>query len=368
MFPGPGTAHSVTGCTYTIGANISDADVYTIAKCMSNTWADATPSAGGTLTINSASLASYDYMKVTGNQTVSSFSSATWFTSTADSRSAWVIINGDLTINSGQTFIPSVRKLFTVVYVTGSCTISGSISMTARGANHSSTGSNITAAAIKIASGTYSGVTDPTIPAAGAIGGASTTGVTANGGVTGTAGQTGGGSGGTGYSASGYSGGAGAQGTSFSGGPGGGSAGADPSGGNGIAGGPNGGRGGNTTSTIGADGAGAGNPQGTAGPGTPAGPAAVAGTGGTLILICGATYSGAGTVVSAGSDGGGSGAFGGGNWGVGGPSGGGSVNVLVHTNSGPTPTAPGGNPQNGTQGSRSGTVAGAGTARVMTGI
>jgi hypothetical protein len=132
---------------------------------------DTAPIAGGTLTINGNSLGSYDYYKVTGNQTVSAFASATYFTATADSVSAFVIIDGDLTINAGQVFQPANRKLFTVIFVTGNLIVNGQISMSQRGANHSTTGSNIAAADILIANGQFAaGITNPKVPATGTLG------------------------------------------------------------------------------------------------------------------------------------------------------------------------------------------------------
>lgn len=80
-------------------------------------WPDTAPLAGGMLSINGQSLGSYDWRKVTGNQVISAFDSTDWFTPTADSRSAFVIVDGDLTINAGQVFRPTARKLFTVVCV-----------------------------------------------------------------------------------------------------------------------------------------------------------------------------------------------------------------------------------------------------------
>ena len=107
-------------------------------------------------------------------------------------------MNGNLTINSGQTFIPSVRKLFTVLYVTGNLVVNGSISMTGRGANHSGTGSSggaTTAVDIRIGTGTFSAVVNPQIPAAGVAVGVSVSvgvivGVTVSVGVSVTVGVT----------------------------------------------------------------------------------------------------------------------------------------------------------------------------------
>jgi hypothetical protein len=130
---------------------------------------NAAAQAGGTLTINSQPLGSYDYTFYNGPKTVSSFSNSDFFTSTEDSRSALIYVNGNLTIDACQVFKPSNRKLFTAIYVRGDLTVNGTISMgydnggaTGKGANHSPSGSPRTALAIKlIAPGTYSCVPDP---------------------------------------------------------------------------------------------------------------------------------------------------------------------------------------------------------------
>ena len=155
-------------------------DVYTQVKA--NNWSfDAntqaqTPTSGGTCTINSQTVsAGYDYSVHTGNVTVSSFSVGDFFTSTGDSRVACIHIEGNLTINSGQSFIPNVRKPGAYIYVGGDLVLNGEISMKARGANHSSSGSNLTAVPIRIIDGSHGSYTDPTIPATGGQGGSSTT-------------------------------------------------------------------------------------------------------------------------------------------------------------------------------------------------
>jgi hypothetical protein len=363
-------------------------DVYTNIKA--NTWVNKTlssvsPTAGGTLTINSLSLGSYDYVIKQGSQTVSSFTNSDWFTTTEDSRSAFIYVNGNLTINSGQTFIPTNRKLFTCIYVNGNLTVNGTISMTGRGANHSSGAGNVTKQNIKlIASGTYTGVTDPQIPASGGAGGVTTptssgnrTGST---GTAGTAGGTGGGGTGGTRSNSGNTAttGTGAGGTSFSGGSGSGGSWA-----NGVATSPNaeedggaGGAGGTNEQTSGVFG-GAGNPVGAAA-GTGSGDQSTdSGTGGILIIYCTGTFSGTGAVEAKGKQGG---------WRVGftnndgsrgtsggGGSGGGSVNIFYGTDSSSiTPSAAGGargtntgECGSGTCNGGSGGLGGAGTARKL---
>ena len=364
-------------------------DIYTNIK--NDTWINKTvssvsPTAGGTLTINSLSLGSYDYTIKHGNQTVSSFTNSDWFTTTADSRSAFIYVNGNLTINSGQTFIPSNRKLFTCIYVNGNLTVNGTISMTGRGANHSSSGSNLTKQNIKlITSGTYSGVTNPQIPSSGGTGatGASAINASATGntGTAGTAGGTGGGGSGGTRSNAGLSAttGTGAGGTSFSGGSGSGGSWGDyvtASSENAYENGGAGGAGGTASLSAGVFG-GAGNPVGSAS-GTGAGDQSTdSGTGGILIIYCTGTLSGAGVIEAKGKKGG---------WRVGyttsdgstgtsagGGSGGGSVNIFYGTDSSSiSPSASGGAGGEYTGQCSSGTctggyggAGGAGTARKL---
>lgn len=329
----------------------STTDILSFSRLLATTFTgyDVTPSSGGSLTINSQPVGNYEYTTRKGNTTISSFNATDWFTNTKDTTSSWIVVNGNLTINSGQTLIPPTRKLFTVLYVTGNLTLNGSISMSSRGANHSGTGDSggaTSAVDIRIGTGTFGAVTNPQIPAAGGAGGAARV-ASSNGqnGTAGTAGGTGGGSSGQAFS-SGTSG-AGAAGTCFSGGGGGG----------GVLGGTagaavaNGGRGGAGAGAV--SGGGAGNPGG-AGTGLPYGPDGESGTGGTLIVIVGGTFSGNGTITANGANGGGySGQI------FGGSSGGGSITVLYGTDSSTiTPVANGGNSGQGGSG-------GAGTARKL---
>lgn len=340
---------------WTPGASADDA--YALAQQLATGDATDSPTAGpASLTINGESLGAYDYHIVDGPLTVSAFSSDDYFTTTEDSRAAFVVVKGDLTINSGQVFRPSKRKLFTVVYVTGDCAIAGEISMSQRGANHSvATGSAITAAAIRIATGTFGGVANPQVPAAGGAGGPS-----GGGGDPGSAGSGGGcGGGGAGGDLNGNDT-SGSAGTAFSGGCGGGGSrdtDTDPidpiAGIDGGAGGPGAPLSGN------ACGGGAGNPGGTG-----SGPDATDGgdgTGGVLVLIVAGELSGTGNITAAGAAGGdGPGVSGAG----GGGSGGGSVTVLYGTDaSSITPAATGGSAGSG--GSRNGGAGGAGTARKL---
>jgi hypothetical protein len=267
------------------GGNVTETDLRTLMANVVEANV-VSPTSGGTLTLNSVSLGSYDYTVKSGAQTVSSFTASDWFTSTEDTRSALIAVNGNLTINSGQTFIPSVRKLFTCIYVKGNLTLNGSISMSARGSNHSGSGNSggaTTKGAIRLANGTYSAVSNPQVPADGAAASSN-----------GTAGQTGGG--GTG----GQNNGTPAAGTSFSGGSGSTAASSAAT--------ANGGRGANGTesgNTINIGG-GAGNPGGSelSGPGGPGSTAGSNGTGGVLIIYCTGTLSGTGSIVANGAAGG----------------------------------------------------------------
>jgi hypothetical protein len=312
------------------------------------------PTSGGSLTIASSSLGSYDYSVKASSTTISSFTASDYFTATEDSRSAWVIVKGDLTINSGQTFIPSVRKLFTVLYVTGNLVNNGTISMTARGANHSGTGNSggaTTAALIRVAVGTLSSIVDPAVPAAGGGGGVS--GYNGVAGSAGTAGGTGGGGGGCNNNTSvGF----GSAGTSFTGGTGGGSL--NGAGANGTANGGIGGAANVAPSAPQDEACGGGNPGGNNN--NDASRSAPSGTGGVLIVICEGAISGSGSIQANGvknqplvttNIGGGS-------------TGGGSLTILHKNGCTITPTADGGASYTGGY-ARSGGAGGAGTARAL---
>ena len=315
------------------GGNLSFGSLKELVEELS-LYKDANPSAGGTLTVNEQSLSSYDYCIKNGNFTVSNFSASDWFTSTKDTRSAIIVVDGNLTINEGQTFIPPVRKLFTVLYVTKSLTVNGEISMTARGANHNGTGDSggaVTAKDIRIATGEFSGVTNPQIPAAGGNGGAGITqsskgNTPGNPGSNGTNGGTGGGGGGStrrnnyGTAVSG----AGTAGTCFTGGTGGGGAqrhnlGTSTAGAGTIRGGA-GGNGAGEDDTHGVSG-GVGNPHGSSFANAPA---SEDGTGGTIVIFVKGALKGTGSITSQGKVSGGSTITDA----CGGSSGGGSINIL----------------------------------------
>lgn len=343
--------------------NQSEADLLTLLRTMAGSKAVTTPTAGGTLTINSQALGSYDYVIKHGDQTVSSFTASDWFTATEDSRSAFIVVIGDLTIDAAQVFRPGVRKLFTALYVTGSLTINGEISMSQRGANHSASGSNITGVALRLATGTFDSVTNPQVPATGAGGGsaqAAGSGQTLNGaaGTAGTAGQTGGGGSGGTISTGGTStSGAGATGSPFGGGPGGGAArrGTTGAAGDGAAAGGAGGAGSHTTGS--GAGGGAGNPGGS---GAGGGTAGSNGTGGVLFIAVKGSLLGNGVISAAGAAGGPGDASGAGG------SGGGSITVMCGTDgfSG-THSAAGGA---GGTGAALGGAGGDGTARILEAI
>lgn len=321
------------------------------------------PTSGGTMTVNSQSVGSYDYTVKVGNQTVSSFVNSDWFTTTSDTRSALIYVDGDLTINSGQTFIPSNRKLFTAIYVKGNLTVNGAISMTDMGSNHNGTGNSggsVTAVAIRLATGTYNGVSNPQIPATGGAGAPRPSNNSAGGaGTAGTSGGTGGGGaggntdgGGTGSS------GAGAPGTSFVGGAGGGGA-RGPGGQDAT---PNGGAGGNAaTDGLGGGGGGGGQPGGSgaqAGP-FPSGPGS-SGIGGVVVIYCTGTFSGSGS-VTANSNG-----VGGVAWnGSGGSAGGGSITIFYGSDTSSITPAANGGAGSGSNAGAPGGAGGAGTARKL---
>ena len=318
-------------------SNLSAGSILAGARFLSNnTTATGGPVSAGTVTINSQSMGSFDYI-TTGTTTISAFTNSDWFTTTEDTRSAWIIVKGDLTINSGQTVIPTNRKLFTVIYVTGNLVVNGTISMTQRGANHSGTGNSggyTAPVAIRIGTGTFSAVSNPQIPAAGGAGGLTRSTAGINTGTAGTNGGTGGGSSGSKSSLSGTIGtaGAGAAGTSFCGGGAGGSVyntgvNGPYTGGDAVANGGKGGDGG---------GQGASNQIAIGGPGNPGGAGyyftspdartdGQTGLAGVVIVICEGALSGSGTITSAGTPATSFGVNGGGG-------GGGSVNVLYGTN------------------------------------
>ena len=260
----------------------------------------------GTLTLNGIQIGGSgvcDYTVKVGDQTISSYSNSTWFTNTQDTRFACIHVKGNLTINAGQTMIPSHRKLGTYIYVSGNLVLNGTISMKARGANHSGTAKKD----IRLINGTHGSYTNPTIPATGMAGGArgqSPTGANqqyhTNSSKTLTAFATGGGY--HGFAFSEYTwgqGGKGADGTCFSGGGGGGCARGAGNNGVNLTGATNatenGGKGGNSTHTLYGCSGSAGNPGGN-GSGNSSGTSGRNGTGGVVVIFVEGTVSGSGVV------------------------------------------------------------------------
>lgn len=286
-----------------------------------------TPQSGlGSVTINGQYICPYDVTLKTGDQNVTVFNESSWFTSTNDSRCQFIKVFGHMNIPAGITFRPNARKPFTVVHITGNLTLDGTISMSQRGARHGVTGSGIASKNVLIASGSYSGVTDPTIAAAGSTGGSAiTTTQTQEGQNGGSAGtfttflkSGGGGSGGahTGEPSVTVVSGAGVAGTSYSGGSGGGgvysigSSTFTPTAGSAVVDGGAGGSAainGVSAGTPGSAGGGSGNPGGNGAssitplPSTLAG---ASGTGGVLVVIVDGTITGSGSIVARGGDGG----------------------------------------------------------------
>jgi len=277
-----------------------------------------TPQSGiGTLTINSQYISPYEVTLKKGDQNLTSFTSTEWFTSTSDGWCSFIKVFGHMNIDSGVTFRPNPRKLFTVVHVTGDLTLNGTISMSERGANHGSSGSGITAKSIKVND-------TSSIGASGTSGGSAVTSNAAAAGVDGTNApqsntlQTGGGGSGGVYADGAYNpgptSGSGASGTSFSGGSGGGAIYVNgvyggPASGNGVIdGGPGGGAiiSGVGPSNPASAGGGGGNPGGAGASVlyTTGDLSGFSGTGGILVVIVEGTIYGSGTIEARGAAGG----------------------------------------------------------------
>jgi hypothetical protein len=334
------------------GGPISDTDLLSIMRDLVSYDDSSGPQTGDALTVATSASAPYDFLIQDANEVVSSYTDSDYFMSgTQDSRCALLCFKGDLTINAGQVFQSVERKPFTVIYVGGDLIVSGAV--VAVGADHSAaTGANLTPLALRIATGTFSAITNPEIPAVGGAGGVLVGAGDGTPGSPGTGGSTGGGGAGSG-NAAGSDSGDGAPGTGYTGGTGGGSS---ANGTTATDGAIDGGLGGDANSTSGAAGGGAGNPGGG---GLNGGADGDTGTGGCLIIFVEGTYSGTGTISTDGFAGGT------GNQ-AGGSSAGGSVTIICNIDSGPTPTAAGGPSTVG--GNRDGGAGGLGTARVLTGI
>jgi hypothetical protein len=291
------------------------------------------------LTINGENQYSFDYSKRMGdvNFNITPFNPNTFFTITPDTTSSWVIIDGNLIIDPLTTFTPPVRKLFTVLYVTGDLLNNGTISMSARGANHS----NLVANNIYIGDINRSNsLSNIFIGSGGGFGGAgyrytysdNVTRIVGESGKNGFGGGTGGGSTGIFYIRNGtFRTGSGARGTSYSGGAGSGglyALSSDPTTtGATCNASTNGGPGtyGVSLTTTRLGGGGAGNPSGSNSDGSGI---VESGTGGTLIVIVEGVISGNGVFTSRGVDGNRVSTDG---RGSGGGSGGGSISVLYGT-------------------------------------
>jgi len=331
------------------GGTIAGATLYEMMGNMGRTSSEV-PTAGGSLTFSGgATISSYDYTIFNTSKTISTFTNAEWFTSTQDSRCSLIKVFGDLTINAGVVMQPSVRKLFTVLYVTGDLYLNGEISMSSRGAKHDSPA--IAAATIPIYTGACdeSGttVTSPYIPTAGQSGATAVSSVNGNvvgnpgGSATTQAARSTGGGGGGGIrqnllNSGTTTGGAGSAGTSFGGGCGGGGAWSNVGGtaGSGVANGGTGGTG--LVNAIGNNptaGGGAGNPGGSGAGYSAASAVGGSGTGGVLVIFVKGTLYGSGSVTCNGANGGTLGVISG-NYGVsgGGGSGGGSVTIITTSN------------------------------------
>jgi hypothetical protein len=185
-----------------------------------------------------------------------------------------------LFVSRSVVISPPRRCRGMLIFVDGDATISGSITMTARGANFVGADASFTVVNPPYVGDYWSAINFPSssylnrVFAAGASGGGGAPSPLGVDGFTGTGGRSGGGGAGSSYGAPAGS--NGSAGTSFSGGSGGGGANVSPV----LAGqsaSPNGGAGGNGAGTGG--GGGAGNPGGSGGGG------GGEGTGGLLILI-----------------------------------------------------------------------------------
>lgn len=318
----------------------------------------------GPLALGGNSVGDWEYVVLDGPVTLDQTAADALFSMTADSISSHILVRGDLTIPNGVTLRPPVRKLFLALYVTGKLTVDGVLSMSRRGANHSTTGSNLPAVDLPIIAGTHDGVTNPKVPAAGASGAPGKLAAGAgNAGSTGTAGATGGG--GSGATAGTFASGAGAAGTAYSGGPGGAGCRTATSAQVGAADGGAGGSATGDVTTTGGTGAGAGNPggAGVGGSGWDVLNTGNNGTGGPLAVFCD-ELAGSGSIESHGAQGGGANTA---SSTAGAGSGGGSVTIVRRTDTSTiTPTSTGGpGGLGGASPVRNGGPGGNGTARKL---
>lgn len=335
------------------GGAFTATSIYQAAQIVAQGTA-TTPVAGtGNITITDSQFPfPYDYHIRNGNQTISSFTATDWFTNTAD-RAAFIIVKGNLSFSSsGITFIPPVRKLMTVILVTGSITYnSTTFSMSSRGATHASMNLANASGGFRVIDQTVNGTT-MIINYAGGTGGI---GRSSSGDTAGASGGTGsnsggGGGGGMATATSGALSGVGARGTAFGGGAGGGGRRYSASASSAIDAVANGGKGGDAIG-AGPVGGGGGNPGGT---GLNGGGTGATGTGGTLVMFVLKGSTGVGSFTAQGANGGTADTPGGG-------SGGGYIGVIaknaivtsygtINTNGGTGPSSWGG-PSGGSGGS-----------------
>ena len=282
---------------------------------------------GGALTLNGNPCGNYEYNVLPNGTTITQQTVATLFSDTNDI-STLIVCRGDLTIGDlvvlkptvSPTYIPpqtdtspdplAKRRLFMVVYVTGTLTFTGAsstISMTACGSDSTAKGANISTFNIPVANNLYyiSGVPPATSasPAIQASGGAGGSGVNNSVGETGYSFgpsyngnqlyTSGGGSGNQSDGGDEFSG-AGGNGSCFSGGAGGGSSRENPGATGGSSFGSDGGNGA-SSGEFGATIGGTGNPGGS--------PSGNAGTGGVLIVITEQAFSAGGKIEANGVDG-----------------------------------------------------------------
>src|SRR5690606_26702168 len=119
-----------------------------------------------TLTVDGNSLP-VEYVQYDSDLTVSS--NTDFGDATPDERMVCVKVRGNLTINSGVTVSTQVRKLGLLFFVTGDVQVDGTIDMSARGANHSPSGSDIEPFDLLVVGGIGA---NGIVPAAGGAGGA----------------------------------------------------------------------------------------------------------------------------------------------------------------------------------------------------
>lgn len=333
-YPGPSALFA--------GGMLAGSSLYTIMESVGRSSTE-TPTAGGVL---SSGVIGYDYTICNTSRRVTSFVPTEWFTSTQDTRVSLIKVHGDLTITNGVIFQPSVRKLFTVLYITGDLVLDGVISMTGRGASHSATSAIILAVYTGTVDEAGTPVTGPYLSPSGGTGAtavSSSAGTVAgnNGGaIGGGAVRATGGGGGGGIrqnlnNATTTTGGGGSAGTTYSGGSGGGGAWSNVGGtaGSGAASGGAGGNGlVNGSGQNPTAGGGAGN-GGGAGAGTSAAAAnGGSGTGGVLVIFVKGTLYGSGSITADGLAGGSIAVSGNAGVSGGGGSGGGSVTVIAGQN------------------------------------